>query len=239
MDDSVPFAPSAVAPSATRPLLGQTILVVEDSRYACDAMRLMCLHSGARIRRADCLKSARRHLRVYRPSIAIVDLGLPDGSGTDLIEDLDTANPRVGVIMATSGDDNLKEAALASGADGFLSKPLSSVGAFQQAILDKLPVDRRPAGPRVLSDDVIDPDPMAYRDDMSHVANLLDDHQEGPVLDYVLQFLSGVARSAEDGQLVEAADDLAGSLKNKSELGAKVARLSGMVHERLNQRVAI
>jgi len=56
------------APTATRPLLGLTILVVEDSRFACDAMRLLCLRSGARIRRADCLRSARRHLQVYRPS---------------------------------------------------------------------------------------------------------------------------------------------------------------------------
>ncbi len=238
MDDLSDLPPLRM-PTSNRPLLGMTVLVVEDSRYTCEALRLMCLRSGARIRRADSLKSARRHLRAYRPSIAIVDLGLPDGSGTDLIEDLNNANPRVGVIMATSGDDNLKDTAIASGADGFLPKPLSSVGEFQQAILEKLPVDRRPAGPRVLSEDVIDPDPMAYRDDMSHVANLLDDHQDGPVLDYVLQFLGGVARSAEDRQLAEATSDLADSLTDKSAMPVKIERLAGLVQDRLNERVAI
>jgi DNA-binding NtrC family response regulator len=92
------------APTANRPLLGQTVLVVEDSRFACEAMRLLCLRSGARIRRADTLRSARKHLTVYRPSVVIVDVGLPDGSGLELPEDIVQAAPRVDVIVGTSGD---------------------------------------------------------------------------------------------------------------------------------------
>ena len=54
MDDSELFAAAQRLPSARRPLLGLTILVIEDSRYACEALRLLCLRSGARIRHWDC-----------------------------------------------------------------------------------------------------------------------------------------------------------------------------------------
>ena len=62
-----PIAQMMPRPTPSRPLLGLTVLVVEDSLYACDAMRIMCQRSGARIRRADCIECASRHLKVYRP----------------------------------------------------------------------------------------------------------------------------------------------------------------------------
>jgi CheY-like chemotaxis protein len=225
--------------TAARPLLGMTILVVEDSLYACDAMRLMCLHSGARIRRADCLRSARRHLQVYRPSAIIIDLGLPDGSGLDLIEELAGASPRVTSILATSGAEDAEQAARAAGADGFLAKPLINLGAFQQAVLATLPADRQPSGPRVVRDEVIHPDPLAYRDDMILVSNLLDEHSDGPVLDYVAQFLGGVARSADDMALASAADALGQQRRGGAALNARLAQVAGLVQDRLSSRAAM
>ena len=87
-------------PTADRPLLGVMVLVVEDSRYACEAVRLMCQRSGARVRRAESLASANRHLTAYRPRVAIIDLGLPDGSGLTLIEQLARSEPRIDAIIA-------------------------------------------------------------------------------------------------------------------------------------------
>lgn len=239
MDDSELFAAAQRLPTANRPLLGLTILVIEDSRYACEAMRLLCLRSGARIRRADCLRSARRHLQVYRPSVVIADLGLPDGSGADLIRELAETTPRVGVILGTSGDDNAEALAMAAGADGFLAKPVTSLAAFQETILSLLPADRQLAGPRKLKDEEIHPDELAYQDDMAHAADVLSDNQEDKALDYVAQFLGGVARSAGDRALADAADSLARARMGGRPLAADTARIAGLVQDRLKQRLAI
>ncbi|WP_170573358.1 response regulator [Ruegeria atlantica] len=238
MDDSSPFA-SPAQPTATRPLLGQTILVVEDSRYACDAIRLMCLHSGARIRRADCLTSARRHLQIYRPSVILVDIGLPDGSGAELIAELTEATPRIGAILAMSGDDHGQEAALRAGADGFLAKPLKSLSYFQQFILESLPEDRRPNSLHAIRDEVIRPDPMAYRDDMAHIADVLAGPNDSRTIDYAAQFIRGVARDAEDTVLAEAAQRLAESRASGTPMTALAAQVAGIVQARLEQREAI
>ena len=98
-------------PIAQCPLLGLTILIVEDSSFASEALRLMSTRSGARIRRADSIANARRHLAIYRPSVVIVDNGLPDGSGLALIQSLSLGSPDIDVILATSGDPGLESVA--------------------------------------------------------------------------------------------------------------------------------
>ena len=239
MDTTDPFSANVPTPTATRPLLGLTILAVEDSRYACEAMRLLCLRSGARIRRADCLRSARRHFRVYRPTVVIVDLGLPDGDGTELIAELNERIPRVEGILAISGDTHLRDAALAAGADGFLEKPVTSIGIFQETILSILPPERRPKGPRSMDDTRVLPDPLAYRDDMAHIADVLEDPVNGHTLDYVAQFLAGVARLADDEVLVDAARALAERRAVGGTAASETARIAGLIQHRLADKAAI
>lgn len=199
--------------AAARPLLGLTVLLVEDSRFASEAMRLLCLRSGARIRRADTLRAAQRHLATYRPTAVIVDMGLPDGSGGDLIALLASRQPRVPVLLAISGDPDRAAEAMAAGADGFLEKPIESVAAFQQALLSRLPpgdgamdmrlaaseANRRPRPARDTAaadppgpgrppasdpaQDRIAPDPIALRDDLAHAAELLAPAEAGALPD--------------------------------------------------------
>lgn len=228
-----------VTPTHSRPLLGLTVLMVEDSLFACEAVRLLCLKSGARIRRADCLASARRHLRVYRPSVVIVDLGLPDGSGAELIAELANSAPRVPVLFGISGDPGRATEAMEAGADGFLEKPLLNLGSFQSLILGFLPESQRPRGMRLVSDETVEPDKVAYRDDMAHVANLLADKSDDETLDYATQFLSGVARSAEDTPLQEAVANLSQKRAKGGSVGPAVAHISQLLQARIEERRAI
>ncbi|ABD56082.1 response regulator [Jannaschia sp. CCS1] len=228
MDDRLSEFDLRPQPTAERPLLGLTILVVEDSRYASEAIRLMSLRSGARLRRADCLASAERHLNVYSPAVAIVDLGLPDGSGLDLIKTMASATPRVQVILGTSGAE--REAAeaqvLACGADGFIAKPVSTIAAYQAAILAHLPDAQRPTGPREAPIVSVDPDPLALREDLSHAMDLL--ALDTPPISYLRRFLIGLARAVKDQPLEKHAHAMTDTL-GAPDRAALRAILSGRI----------
>lgn len=221
-------------PTAVRPLLGLTVLLIEDSRFASEAVRLLCVRSGARIRRADSLENARKHLAVYRPSVVIVDAGLPDGSGLELIEQLVHGSPRIDVILGTSGDDDMLDSVLQAGADGFLPKPIGNLAAFQAAILEHLPAEQQPPGPRLINDEVIAPDMIAYHDDLSHVVDVLNGGEDAESVDYVTQFLGGVATSAADRDINRAVQRLKSLRETGKPLHDGIVALTSLVQDRLN-----
>jgi DNA-binding response OmpR family regulator len=173
------------------------------------------------------------------PSVVIIDQGLPDGSGIELIRDLANAKTRVPVILATSGDDRNLVAAMDAGADGFLPKPIESLAVFQKAVLENLPNYQHPKGPRLVSNEMIQPDQIAFRDDLAHVADLLTTSDHAETIDYVAKFLTGVARSAHDHALEAAATDLAKSHMTGAAIGSDLARVAGLLQERLEGQVVI
>lgn len=203
------------------PLAGVTLLAVEDSRFSSEALRLLCQRSGARMRRAETLAAARRHLAVYRPDVVLVDLGLPDGDGLDLIRELARKSRGESLVLAISGDPDRWSAAVRAGAAAFLEKPLHSLAAFQQIILAHLKgggmggfrVDDRP----------VQPDRQALRDDFVHAADLLAQGGDGEWR-YALDFVTGLARSSNDPVLAGAAADARVSAAGVAGLGSLLAK---------------
>lgn len=238
MNDSDSLRAPPPVPTASRPLLGLTVLAVEDSRFASEALRLLCLRSGARIRRADSLRAARRHLQVYRPTAVIVDLGLPDGSGTDLIAELHRATPRVGIVLGASADPAGEDRALAAGADGYLAKPVTALAAFQSTILSRLPIERRPARLRAVTEEHVAPDPLALQDDLAQIAGRLEGAAPEEI-GYIAQFLGGLAHSVNDRTLAAAAAALADARSSGGPVAPCRAYLAGLLRRRLNEQQVI
>jgi DNA-binding response OmpR family regulator len=206
------------------PLQGLTLLAVEDSRFASEALRLLCQRSGARLRRADSLRGADAHLQLYRPDVVLIDLGLPDGRGDALIRDLAGQRPRTTVILGTSGDPDGRDVALAAGADGYLEKPVASIAAFQAAILRHLP--DRLAGPAA-DDSRIAPDMMALCDDLKRAATLAAGDGDATTRRYLASFVAGVAHSTADDALAAAAAAVGD--------GAAIAPLAHLLRDRIRR----
>lgn len=210
------------------PLAGVTVLLVEDSRFAADAIRLICLRAGGRLKRAESLGQAEAHLKTYRPDILLVDLGLPDGRGEDLIQAL-ALRSGAPPVLAISGDPNAERAALAAGAAGFVLKPLQDTAGFLRQILFLLP-----GGAAFLAEDwatAVPGDPLALQDDLVRANHLL---QAGapPAGRYVADFLRGLARSSGDTGLAEAAEAAGRG-------GEGWTRLKRLVEQRLQSKGVI
>lgn len=228
-DDFADLIPS-LAPRADLPLRGYTVLVVEDSRFASEALRLMCHRSGARIRRADCLRSAQRHLQTYRPGIVIVDMGLPDGDGADLIQMIRRTPGGAPPVIGLSGDPEMEDDAFGAGADGFLAKPIKSLAHFQRTILDLVPAGMG-ARHLALETDPVVPDRTAFFDDLHLAETMLSRICAGEYdrMRYVARFLASVACDAGDEALQRVARELSGDITAKATLN----QAYGLVRERL------
>jgi DNA-binding NarL/FixJ family response regulator len=212
---------------AALPLAGITLLAVEDSRFASESLRLLCQRSGARMRRAETLANARQHLAVYRPDVVLIDLGLPDGDGVDLIRDL--ARNRAGetLILAISGDPDGWSVAMRAGAAAFFEKPLDSLAQFQAVILAHLHgTQQRPPQD---DDNRIHPDQQALLDDLVHAAALMEQEKDTPRgRHYLTNFIAGIARSANDPALATAA-------MGASQSPAAMAGLGKMLSQRIDR----
>lgn len=206
LENALPDLATCMPPDATRyALVPKTLLLVEDSRYAAEAVRFVCRRAGIRLRRAETLASAHLHLSVYRPDVALIDIGLPDGSGLDLIHAISSRIPRPGRIIAVSGDDAFETPAFDAGADGFLLKPVTIAQhlEFLTAPVGQANCYTPSSNPESSSPGTRNAggDPLALRDDLRMICDLLNGPDDPERTRYAGQFLSSIGRSMGDAHL--------------------------------------
>ena len=116
----------------------RAVLVVDDDPELADLLSTVLSMAGHSVSTAASLAEARTALRVTVPDLALIDLGLPDGSGHDLVAHLSSHHPEVGIIVVTAdGREDEHVRGLKSGADDVVGKPfrVSTLLARVEAVL--------------------------------------------------------------------------------------------------------
>ena len=110
-----------------------TLLVVEDDPVLRTFLADNLTADGFELVLADCLRDGLRELEFRRPDLAIVDLGLPDGSGLELLARVRQADrvasrldPGLPLIVLSGRATELDRVrGFERGADDFVAKPFS------------------------------------------------------------------------------------------------------------------
>ncbi|MCK5781907.1 MAG: response regulator transcription factor [Flavobacteriales bacterium] len=117
------------------------VLVVEDEELLRKSIQDFLQHEGYIHEAAASFSCAHEKIELYNYDIVLLDLGLPDGDGVNLIEVIKTRSENTGVIIISARnaiDDRVK--GLEKGADDYLTKPfhLSELNARLKSLFRRL-----------------------------------------------------------------------------------------------------
>jgi len=99
------------------------VLVVDDENAIRRFLRASLQSYGYQVYEAASAKEALDAYQSSQPDILILDLGLPDKDGLDVIKELRTSTPVPIIILSVRENESDKIAALDAGADDYLTKP--------------------------------------------------------------------------------------------------------------------
>lgn len=102
---------------------GPLILVVDDEPPIRRLLRTSLAAQRYRVTEAATGEQALEHLRHDKPDAIILDLGLPDLDGIEVIRRIRTASKVPIVVLSSRGDEKGKIEALDLGADDYVTKP--------------------------------------------------------------------------------------------------------------------
>jgi two-component system KDP operon response regulator KdpE len=102
------------------------ILVIEDEPDIRNILRALLEGEGYRFIEAESATRGEIEARSHKPDLLLVDLGLPDGNGIDLIRRIRSWSPVPVVVLSARTMEDQKIAALDAGADDYVTKPFST-----------------------------------------------------------------------------------------------------------------
>jgi PAS domain S-box-containing protein len=129
---AAPAARPRAAASANRPA-GARILLVEDNEDSARLLALLLGQLGHSVRTADSVAAALRTAAAQPFDLVVSDIGLPDGSGLDLMRELRARHRLAGVALSGYGMDEDLRRSHDAGFSDHLIKPVH-IDRLQEAI---------------------------------------------------------------------------------------------------------
>jgi CheY-like chemotaxis protein len=122
---AAPAAPTGLADGERSVALARHILVVEDNADARESLQMLLESAGHSVTVAANGATGVECALKHRPSLALVDIGLPDIDGYEVARRIVSAAPDIHLIALTGyGRDEDKERAREAGFDAHLVKPI-------------------------------------------------------------------------------------------------------------------
>lgn len=105
---------------------GSQILIVENDAQIRRFVRLTLEAEGHTVHEAETYQRGLIEAGTRRPDLVVLDLGLPDGDGVELIRELRQWSGIPVIVLSARSAEGSKIAALDAGADDYLVKPFGS-----------------------------------------------------------------------------------------------------------------
>lgn len=102
------------------------IVVVEDDPLILKLLERVLHDEGFSVVVAETLKKGLIVCATHKPDLIILDLGLPDGDGMELLDAYRKHNSVPVIVVSARDNEKSKVEALDAGADDYLTKPFSS-----------------------------------------------------------------------------------------------------------------
>lgn len=102
------------------------VLIVEDEENINNFVTALLETNGYKVISAENCKSGIMMYSSYRPDLVILDLGLPDADGTELLREVRKDSLTPIIVLSARSDESDKVEALDSGANDYITKPFGS-----------------------------------------------------------------------------------------------------------------
>jgi two-component system KDP operon response regulator KdpE len=102
------------------------ILIVDDEAQIRKFLRSTLTSHDYQVSEAEKASEALKALTVHPPDLMLLDLGLPDGDGLDVIKELRGWSQLPVIVLSARGQEQDKVSALELGADDYLTKPFGA-----------------------------------------------------------------------------------------------------------------